>query len=105
MNANHVIFVSPLLARCQQSYDASLTQCVGRARRYGQKKTVHVYHYLSLKTTDVDILQERSRKKLVEQRRDVFELMSESNITPEQRDAEWGTGFFTSVSQDSMEAS
>lgn len=65
---------------------------------------MYVYRFLSLKTTDVDILQERSRKKLVEQGRDVFELMSESDITPEQREVEWGTGFFTSVSQDIMEA-
>lgn len=37
-----------------------MTQAIGRARRYGQTKPVHVYHFLSLKTIDVDVFQARS---------------------------------------------
>ncbi len=37
---------------------------MGRARRYGQTKPVHVYNFLSLKTIDVDTLQLRSGKVL-----------------------------------------
>ena len=64
-NANHIIFVSPLLTKTQYSYHASMTQCIGRAKRYGQQKTVHVYRFVALKTIDVDILQEREAKTLV----------------------------------------
>ncbi len=64
-NANHVIFASPLLTDTQQAYDASMTQCIGRAKRYGQQKTVHVYRFAALNTIDVDILQERDQKTLV----------------------------------------
>lgn len=64
-NANHIIFASPLLTSTQQSYIASMTQCIGRAKRYGQQKTVHVYRFVALRTIDVDILQEREEKTLV----------------------------------------
>ena len=61
-----------------------------------------VYRFLALKTIDVDILQERSQKKLVKQQRSgEFELMNESAILDQgQRDTEWGSGFVTAVSHD-----
>lgn len=37
-----------------------MTQAVGRARRYGQTKAVHTYHFLSLKTIDVDSYESRN---------------------------------------------
>jgi hypothetical protein len=37
-----------------------MTQAVGRARRYGQCKPVHTYHFLSLKTIDVDTFESRN---------------------------------------------
>ena len=43
-----------------------MTQAMGRARRYGQTKPVHIYHFLSLKTVDVDRAQLHSGKILVE---------------------------------------
>ena len=67
-NANHVIFAAPLLTETQQSYDALTTQCIGRAKRFGQKKTVHVYRFMALRTIDVDIMQEREGKTLVKKR-------------------------------------
>ncbi|KAI9808767.1 MAG: hypothetical protein M1825_003920 [Sarcosagium campestre] len=75
-NANHVIFLSPLLTATQYRYDSSMTQAVGRARRYGQKKTVYIHRFLSLKTIDVDILEERTpgNKKLVKLGEDDFHL-------------------------------
>ena len=42
-----------------------MTQCIGRAKRYGQRKTVHIYRFVALRTIDVDILQEREQKTLV----------------------------------------
>ena len=66
-NANHVIFLSPLLVPTQYQYDSAITQAIGRARRYGQKKIVHIYRFLSLKTIDVDIIEERTGKMLVKE--------------------------------------
>jgi hypothetical protein len=63
-NANHIIFLSPLLTETQYHYDASTTQAIGRARRYGQKKVVHIHRFLALKTIDVDVIQERTAKRL-----------------------------------------
>ncbi|KAI9744010.1 MAG: hypothetical protein M1818_002744 [Claussenomyces sp. TS43310] len=62
--ANHVVFVSPCLTERQQTYDAQMTQAIGRALRYGQTKHVHVYHYLTLNTVDVDTIQARTGKML-----------------------------------------
>lgn len=63
--ANHVIFFSPLLTSTQYDYEASMTQAVGRVRRYGQKKTVHVHHFLAEMTIDVGIFQQRRQRVLV----------------------------------------
>ncbi|KAI9707332.1 MAG: hypothetical protein M1836_000292 [Candelina mexicana] len=65
-NANHVIFLSPVLTDDQYGYDSSKAQAIGRAKRYGQLRTVKIYHFLALNTIDVDILQAREHKKLVE---------------------------------------
>ena len=45
-----------------------MTQCIGRAKRYGQQKTVHIYTFATLKTIDVDILQEREQRTLVKKK-------------------------------------
>ncbi|KAF1985777.1 hypothetical protein K402DRAFT_404904 [Aulographum hederae CBS 113979] len=58
-NANHVIFVSPLLATTQYQHDSSMKQAIGRSRRQGQKKTVFVYRFVALNTIDVNILLQR----------------------------------------------
>lgn len=62
-NANHVLFMSPLLTDSQYSYDASMAQAVGRVRRPGQEKDIHVYRLVALDTIDVDILEHRERRK------------------------------------------
>lgn len=65
--ANHVIFVSPYLtkgAHAQQQYEAAMAQAVGRVRRFGQTRRVHIYQYVASKTIDVDILEKRSSKVL-----------------------------------------
>ena len=61
VNANHVIFVAPLLAEDQYKYDASMAQAIARCRRYRQEKEVHIYHFAALRTIDVDILEQRHR--------------------------------------------
>jgi hypothetical protein len=81
-NANHIIFLSPLLTETQYHYDASTIQAIGRARRYGQKKVVHIHRFLALKTIDVDITQERTAKRLVFEG-GVYDLKPEEEVDPE----------------------
>ena len=64
-NAHHVVFVAPLHATSGYDYNASETQCLGRASRKGQKKDVLLYRFLALNTIDVDILEARTAKKVV----------------------------------------
>jgi hypothetical protein len=62
VNANHVIFIAPLLTKTQYEYDSAMAQAVARCRRYGQKKTVHIYHVIAQRTIDVDILEHRHKR-------------------------------------------
>lgn len=61
--ANHVIFLQPYYTsgeNVQHKYEAAMTQAIGRARRYGQKKKhIHVYHFLTVNTIDVDYFESR----------------------------------------------
>lgn len=61
-NANHVIVLSPLLQNDQYGYESTMAQMIGRVRRHGQKKEIHVYRVLALNTIDVDILEQRERR-------------------------------------------
>ncbi|KAL6167555.1 hypothetical protein ACJQWK_06975 [Exserohilum turcicum] len=61
-NANHIIFVSPLLARSQCEYDSTMAQAIARSRRYGQEKKVYIYHVIAQRTIDVDILEHHQRR-------------------------------------------
>lgn len=93
-NANHVIFLGTLWTDDQHTYHQSLTQCIGRAKRFGQKKTVHVYKLLALHTVDVDVLEWREGKKLVELEDKSLDLVDESEMTAEQRAVnDFSTGF------------
>ncbi|KAF1916136.1 hypothetical protein BDU57DRAFT_547894 [Ampelomyces quisqualis] len=62
VNANHVIFIAPLLTKTQYEYESAMAQAVARCRRYGQKKTVHIYHVIAQRTIDVDILEHRHKR-------------------------------------------
>lgn len=84
--------MAPLLAETKEEYFASWTQCVGRARRYGQEKTVYVYQFLALNTIDVDIFQDRNEKRLVTTDGDVFEAKDEKKLNELQLAVNWGTG-------------
>ncbi|KAE8365378.1 hypothetical protein BDV27DRAFT_156971 [Aspergillus caelatus] len=64
--ANHVIFLSPMFSQTQYDYDSSMTQAIGRARRYGQTKHVYIYHLLARMTIDTTLFQDRHGKVLVE---------------------------------------
>ncbi|GJJ11419.1 hypothetical protein Clacol_005652 [Clathrus columnatus] len=63
-SANHAIFLSPLLTLAQEIYDACETQAIGRLRRFGQTKMVHIWRFLTLDTIDTEIYEKRSDQKL-----------------------------------------
>ncbi|CAG8949840.1 hypothetical protein HYFRA_00004167 [Hymenoscyphus fraxineus] len=66
--ANHIIFLTPYFVKgsnSQEKWNATMTQAVGRARRWGQKKVVRVYHFVTAETIDADIIQMRRQKKLL----------------------------------------
>ncbi|KAL5513360.1 hypothetical protein ACEPAH_3759 [Sanghuangporus vaninii] len=62
--ANHAIFLSPLLTPTQEIYDSCETQAIGRLRRYGQTKLVHIWRFLSTNTIDVEIFEQRTKRKV-----------------------------------------
>ncbi|KAK2793657.1 hypothetical protein FQN51_001169 [Onygenales sp. PD_10] len=63
--ANHIIFLHPLSVKSQYDYNAGMAQAIGRARRYGQLKHVHVYHFLALKTVEVNVFETRRGERVV----------------------------------------
>ncbi|CAE6441527.1 unnamed protein product, partial [Rhizoctonia solani] len=57
--ANHAIFLSPLLTPSPHIYEAAETQAIGRVRRYGQTKLVHVWRFLTKDSIDTEIYEDR----------------------------------------------
>ena len=55
-----------MLTQTQYDYEAAMIQAIGRSRRYGQTRHVHIYHLLVKHTIDVNIFQDRRGKVLVE---------------------------------------
>ena len=58
--ANHAIFVHPLLTTSQYEYEASETQAIGRIRRYGQTRLVHVWRFLIKDSIDTEVFKQRT---------------------------------------------
>jgi hypothetical protein len=71
--------LSPVLTNTQYDYDSIMTQAIGRSRRYGQKKHVHIYHFLALNTIDVNIFQHR-REQIVVKRDGKFLLVDKLEV-------------------------
>ncbi|KAI1649121.1 uncharacterized protein F4817DRAFT_314059 [Daldinia loculata] len=63
--ANHVMFISPFVVELQENYDSCMKQAIGRCVRYGQKKTVQVYHFVTANTIEVDILELRTKSHVL----------------------------------------
>ncbi|KAL8720421.1 MAG: hypothetical protein Q9225_002711 [Loekoesia sp. 1 TL-2023] len=92
-NANHVVFLSTLWTDDRHTYHQSLTQCIGRSKRFGQQKTVCIYRLIALNTVEVDVLEWREGKKLVKMPNGTFDLVEESQRTAEQQAMDFSTGF------------
>jgi hypothetical protein len=89
--ANHVIFLQPYYTsgeNAQQTYKAAMTQAIGRARRYGQTKEVHVYHFLTVNTIDIDYFEARNNA-IITRRGNSGKAKSEGVFNP--AGADWKT--------------
>lgn len=53
--ANHAIFLSPLFAKSKEHFKATETQAIGRVRRYGQVRPVHIWRFIARDTIDVEV--------------------------------------------------
>lgn len=42
-----------------------MTQAMGRAKRWGQRKMVYAYHFATSETIDVDIIEQRNPGKML----------------------------------------
>ncbi|EAU90488.2 DNA repair protein rad8 [Coprinopsis cinerea okayama7 len=60
-DANHVIFLSPLLTPSNEVYEANETQAVGRVVRFGQTKHVHIWKFITKNTIDEEIYNQRQQ--------------------------------------------
>ena len=63
--ANHAIFMGPLFTNTLYNYRATETQAIGRVRRYGQQKKVHVHRLLAVDTIDQTIFNARRAEERV----------------------------------------
>ena len=59
--ANHTIFFHPIHVPSQYQYDSTNTQAIGRTRRFGQTRTVHIWRLLAKETIDDTIYRERTK--------------------------------------------
>eukprot|EP00392_Amoebophrya_sp_AT5.2_P010771 g10838.t1 len=55
-SANHVLFVHPMVASTFSKALVYETQAIGRARRYGQKKKVHVWRFVTRDTVEAEVV-------------------------------------------------
>lgn len=58
-HANHVILVHPMVAGCAEEQEAYESQAVGRIRRWGQKRQVHVWRFVMEGTVEADFAARR----------------------------------------------
>ena len=65
-----------------------MTQAIGRARRYGQTKKVHVYHFLTVNTIDIDYFEARNNI-IITRRGNSGKAKTQGVVTP--AGADWKT--------------
>lgn len=79
----------------QYTYDAAMTQAIGRARRFGQQKTVYIYHFLVKGTVDIDIMEFRTSRIVKHTGHGSGAL-----VQGDREESEFGTPFYQYVSRD-----
>lgn len=76
--ANHAIFLGPLFTSSLLDYRAVETQAIGRVRRFGQSKTVHIHRLFALDTIDMTIYE--GRMKELRDKPDYIEMPKEEYV-------------------------
>jgi hypothetical protein len=74
-----------------------MTQAIGRCRRFGQKLTVHTYHFLMRRTADINVLQERTGTVVVQRGATALQVPP-SEVQPSDERCEGDTLEFASIS-------
>ena len=80
--ANHVVFVSPYVAASKAEYLARRVQAIGRAHRFGQNKSVHVYDFIMARTLEVNTIQDRHDRALVKHDDSTYGLEKRNGSEP-----------------------
>ncbi|KAK7756090.1 hypothetical protein SLS62_002033 [Diatrype stigma] len=62
---NNVMFASPLNMDLQENYDKLMKQAIGRVVRYGQAKPVRIFHFVTERTIEVDMLELRQKRRVI----------------------------------------
>ena len=65
-NVATLMFVTPIIAESTHEVQTSYTQAIGRARRWGQTRTVKARHFLVLNTIETNMFENQQRQKVVE---------------------------------------
>lgn len=82
-----------MFANTTDEQNQAITQSIGRAKRFGQRKTVHVYTFLALHTIDIEILQNWKEKRLVQTEGGKWELKTKAEMSRKERKQDWGPIF------------
>ena len=83
MQANH-----------QQHWNSQYKQAIGRSRRYGQTKTVYVYHFVALRTLEIDLIQTWTDEKVVyREKKAQWALVAKDELTEDEKTQNFATGF------------
>lgn len=65
-------------------------QAIGRAKRYGQHKDVHVYHFICLNTIDVNTIEDAMGGKILMDANGKIDL-KRGELTEKDKTQDWGT--------------
>lgn len=88
-----MIFVAPLHTEEAVDFTQSERQCIGRARRFGQNKLVHIYKFVALNTQDVDEYQMRYQARLLKGADGEWFFKPKSELTDEDAKQQHGNGY------------
>ncbi|KAI1440582.1 hypothetical protein F5Y02DRAFT_432101 [Annulohypoxylon stygium] len=66
---------SPSQPTKSQKYDRHMKQAKGRCVRFGQEKVVHVCHFVTAQTVEVDILELRRQSRIVVRPKEAFGML------------------------------
>jgi SNF2 family DNA or RNA helicase len=98
--ANNVIFFTPYMTRGSAAittYKAAMKQAIGRAKRFGQKKKVYIYHLLVSETFDVDLYEDRNDSILLDRSDFSIEDVQREDLPEADRHTKYGSHLYGTI--------